>query len=586
VEGLRLGAVDFVYKPFQSEELLARVRTHLELARLRAQLEVRVAERSAELLVANRQLQLDLVERRLAEQALRESEERFRNMADTAPVMFWVSGEDKLCTFFNKRWLDFTGRSIEEELGDGWTASVHPDDLERRMNTYSSSFDARQDYEMEYRLRRADGEYRWIMAVGVPRFEPGGRFAGYIGSCIDVTDFKRNQEQILATQKLESLGVIAAGMAHDLNNMLGSIFAETDLALSESPSDSPVRNSLGRIGAVAGRASEVLNLLMASAGGHDDGVALELIDPSSLVEEMRELLKISISKKAVFTTNLAKDLPPVRANPTQIQRVVTNLVINASEALEDKEGSICMTTVRMWVGPETRINRLASLPEGEYVLLEISDTGCGMTEPTLAKAFDPFYTTKFLGRGLGLSAVQGIVRSYGGAINVKSAPGKGSTFQVFLPCIREHLEAKRQATPAVAAKPAHRNRTIFLVEDEETLRLAVSMSLRKRGFSVVAAADGHDAIRIFRTKEREIDAILLDVTLPGLSGPEVLREIRKTRPEIRVIFTSAYDREIISANSAFGGESPSAFIRKPYRIGELVCKLEEALDQSESKEVR
>jgi len=192
VAGLALGAVDYVTKPFRREELLARVRTHLELGRLRAHLEEQVSERTIELCAT--------IER------LRESEERFRSMADTAPVMIWVSGTEKLCTFFNKVWLEFTGRTMEQELGDGWAKGVHPDDLDRCIAIYSESFEARRSFKMEYRLRRADGECRWILDEGVPRFTPDGTFAGYIGSAIDITEITDATEQLqTAYSEIEKL---------------------------------------------------------------------------------------------------------------------------------------------------------------------------------------------------------------------------------------------------------------------------------------------------------------------------------------------------------------------------------------------
>jgi PAS domain S-box-containing protein len=207
VKGLTLGAVDYISKPCQREELLARVRTHIELGRLRNQLKWEVLTRTAEL-------------NKTVEQLL-ESEERFRNMADTAPVMIWVSGTDKQCTFVNKTWLKFTGRSIEEELGNGWTFGIHPDDVERSFDIYTSSFDARREFEMEYRLHRADGEFRWVLDKGTPRFAPNGEFVGYIGSAIDITDLKRMHEEALSKEKLQSLTSLTRGIAHDFNNMLG-----------------------------------------------------------------------------------------------------------------------------------------------------------------------------------------------------------------------------------------------------------------------------------------------------------------------------------------------------------------------------
>jgi PAS domain S-box-containing protein len=376
---------------------------------------------------------LDFTERQQAVAALRESEERFRNMADAAPVMVWVSGLDKLCTFFNKGWLDLTGRTMEQSLGNGWASDVHPDDLERCLATYSSSFDERRSFEMEYRLRRADGAYRWVIDRGVPRFTPAGEFAGYIGSGIDITDLKQAQEEALARQKLESLAVLAGGIAHDFNNLLGGILAEAELVEADLAVGSAPREEIERIKARAVRGSEIIRELMIYAG-EDQTDLVEAVDVSELVEEMQELVKTSISKHAVVRANLHDDLPAVWGNTSQIRQVVVNLLINASEAIGEEQGVITITTAMVSGGRELAPNNVTELPFGNYVLLEVSDTGSGITEEARAKIFDPFFSSKFPGRGLGLAVVLGIVQAHGGAINLMSAPGEGTTFQVFLPC--------------------------------------------------------------------------------------------------------------------------------------------------------
>ncbi len=433
---------------------------------------------------------VDITERKRAEEAtLLESEERFRNMADTAPVMIWASGPDKLCTFFNKVWLDFTGRTMEQELGEGWAKGVHPDDLDRCVGTYSASFDARRRFRMEYRLRRADGEYGWLLDDGVPRFTPGGNFAGYIGSCIDITEVKRTLEAALASQKLESVGQLASGIAHDFNNLLGGILASAELGLGGCASGTSPEEELLRIRTAAIRGGEIVRQLLTYSGEEDP--AFEPIDLSLLVDEMLQLLRISISKQAILKTELGQGLPAVRANPAQIRQVVLNLVTNASEAIGEQEGIIRVTTARVSAGLDESVKRSENLPAGDYVKLEVSDTGSGMMPQVQARIFDPFFTTKFTGRGLGLATVQGIVRGHLGTIKVVSSLGQGTRFEVLLPCTNQPARDVRDiAAPVSASNVGSVTGTVLVVEDEDTLRLPVSKMLRTKGFSVIEAADG------------------------------------------------------------------------------------------------
>ncbi len=429
---LRLGAADFVVKPFRRDELLARIRIHVEQSIRRSDLERQVAERTSELTRANQQLLLKLAERRRSEQALMVSERRFRELANQAPVAIWVTGPGNSATFCNRRALLFAGRNMRQLIADGWTSLVHPDDVQNVFSRYLPAAAACRGFRIECRMRRANGQYRWVLNTGMPRFV-NGVFCGYIGTSFDITDLKRNQERLLAAGKLESLSVLTAGIAHDFNNLLSTIFSEADLAFSELPGGSPVRRNIERIGAVAMRASEIVQLLMTYAG-HGE-VVMHPVNLSKRVSEMLQLLKNSLSKSATVEAVLDFDMPAVYANAPQIRQVILNLLTNAAEALKSGQGRITVSTGSYRVDGPTAAEWGEDLPEGDYGRLSVSDTGCGMSAEARTKVFDPYYTTKFLGRGLGLAVVHGIVRSHAGAIRVASSSA-GSTFEVLLPCAR------------------------------------------------------------------------------------------------------------------------------------------------------
>ncbi len=301
-------------------------------------------------------LKRESAERERHQQALRESEERFRDMANTAPVMIVIRDANGQVTFVNKTGLDFIGRAIEDELGSGWTTGVHPDDRNECLAKLSASREARVGFEMEYRLRCADGQYRSVMCRGVPRFEPDGALAGYVSSLIDITDLK----QALAGQKLESLGVLASGIAHDFNNLLSGILACSELLLSDVDEASQARIELEKIKAIAIRASEIVRQLMVYAG--EESAVSENIDLAELVREMLQLMMISITKNAALQIDVTENVPLIRANKAQMRQVVMNLITNASDALRDKGGTISVSLQHVRRQPESDPERRAESP--------------------------------------------------------------------------------------------------------------------------------------------------------------------------------------------------------------------------------
>jgi PAS domain S-box-containing protein len=430
VQGLSLGAVDIVSRPFGKEELLARVATHLGLNRVRTRLEQKVVERSAEWRAANERLGLEHAGRIRAEQAMRESEERFRSMADTAPVVIWTRGPDCRVDFCNRYTLELTGRNLEQLVGDGWKKSIHPEDLEQAFPPYIPILETLGKFSAEYRVRRADGEYRWLLDTETPRFLPNGDFAGYVGIAADITELKQSQEEQLASLKLESLGALVAGVAHDFGNFLGSVLAEAELALSDLPPESPALGSIERIRDIALRAAEVLAVMRDYSTGSDVSQSVNL---SRIAEETVSLLKIMASKKVVFSLSMAEDLPHIRADSGHIRHAVLRVLKSAIETLPEGEGLISVATSRARMSPGSVPQDRADPSRSCELRLEISQSSAAV-EDDCAPASGPSRPATTPGSDLGLSTVQSILSSYGGTMEVRGVPGRSLTFEIRLPC--------------------------------------------------------------------------------------------------------------------------------------------------------
>jgi signal transduction histidine kinase len=371
----------------------------------------------------------------------------------------------------------------------------------------------------------------------------------------------------IAIQESERLVLFAAGVAHDFNNLLGAAYAELETALSKVQRNTPARRPLQNIQDILAQASDLVDLLISySSTGHPP--AVEAIDVSAVVEDIMHVMRSVLSKKAVrLTGDLPPHLPRVLANEAQIRRVVMNLITNAAEAIDAKPGSIDVSTSLAHIGAEQPAPEPNGLKEGDYVRLSIADTGRGMTEEAIARAMDPFFTTKPQGRGLGLAVVQGIVRSHGGAIRVSSSSGRGTTFQVLLPCTLG-LQAYAPGKGISSIASGH-NLSVLFIEDEAMLRSATGTGLEQKGFNVCYACDGEEALKQLCDSARNIDVVVLDLTLPGkVSGGDVLARVLELRPGAAIVLTSGHYLDTQTLDS-LAGATKYAFVRKPYRLPEL-----------------
>ncbi len=380
---------------------------------------------------------------------------------------------------------------------------------------------------------------------------------------------RRLETQVQHTQRLESLGVLAGGIAHDFNNLLASIMGYASLVAADLPDDSTARQSIERVLMAARSAADLTQQMLAYSGRGT--FVLEAVNVTQLIERVARLLESTIPKKASLRLHLAAGLPCIHADSSQIQQVVMNLITNAAESLVEGYGAVDVTTGVEWVdaGQQPATERGESLVPGEYVFLEVKDSGCGMDPATLNRIFDPFFTTKFTGRGLGLAAVLGIVRGHHAGIHVESRPSEGTTFRVLFPAVAV-LESDQAKDPA-GLEPWTGEGTVLVVEDQAPVRDLARMILERSGLTVLTAEDGRQAVAVFTKYVRDVHAVLLDLSMPGMDGVEVLQYMTGLAPEIRVVLCSGYNEQDV--NARLDGLRPAGFLRKPYHPSELLERL-------------
>ena len=519
------------------------------------------------------------LERWRSQQALKASEEKFSKVFKHSPVWVVISSlEDGIYREVNDAFLNAVGYGRQEILGHGsvdlgiWGSAV---DRQKMVNLIKEKGSVSN---LEAVRHTKDGREIPTLYSG-ELLEIDGRQC-LVSVSQDISAMKQAEaerlkieQQLLQVQKLESLGVLAGGIAHDFNNMLMGILGNAELARMDLSPESPVGIYFEHIETAARRLADLTNQLLAYSGR--GRFVVKAINLSSLVTELRTLLNTVISKQAQVRLNLEEDLPSVQVDVTQMRQVIMNLITNASDALEERNGTIAICT------GVTQVDRnyLASthmdeeLPTGTYVHLEVSDTGVGMDRETQEKIFDPFYTTKFTGRGLGLAAVLGIIRGHKGTIKVYSEPGKGTAIKVLLPASQKPVQSYDQAPleEGLLAQPIQ----VLLVDDDEMVRGVTRMSLEKMGCRVLTAKDGVDGLNQFRQHLERVDLVLLDMTMPRMSGEETFHQMRRLKPTVKVLLTSGYNEQ--ESTNRFTGKGLAGFIQKPFTPSELRQKMQAIL---------
>jgi PAS domain S-box-containing protein len=534
-------------------QLIERERHRSEEARLRAELERSLAE-------------------------ARENEESFRLAAEVNEHAVWDLDLRTGKLWLSRRHFDMLGHHDDGWSGDfdSWREAVHPDDAGELLERFTSVAGpaarggaGASSYQSTHRMRHADGSYRLVRAQGMPLRDANGDVVRLLGFSRDVTAEAAEEEARLKAQKLETVGLLAGGVAHDFNNLLAVISANLSVVQNRARGDDA--QAIGAALAATDRAAMLTRQLLAYGG--KARLAKEPVDLSALVRDIAGLFATAVSRKVRTVQELHPALPKVCGDPAQLQQVVMNLVTNAAEAIGDAPGTITILTGERSIDASLarELDPRGGLQPGRCVVLTVSDTGCGMSAETRMRIFDPFFSTKSAGRGLGLSAMAGILRAHGGAVRIESQPGRGSRFEIFLPA---SAEAARAAPAAPLASAGALHGTILLVEDEPLVRRSSVRLLTVLGLRAVEAQNGAEAVKLVASDANAFDAVLMDLMMPEMNGIEALAAIRRIREDLPVILTSGFTESPIEAVPG------TSFLAKPYDLAQVERALRSALPQA------
>ena len=488
-----------------------------------------------------------MTELELALQKLGELEARFKNMADHSPVLLWMSGTDGLCNFFNQTWLDFTGRTLEDEWGVGWSEAIHHEDFQRCMDTYVEHFNARTPFEMEYRLLRHDGEYRWILDRGAPRYLPDGTFSGFIGSCIDITDRKHAEEQLVrAKQEAEAANAAKSNflaiVSHEIRTPLGAVIGFSDLLATEDRSASEKinwSNSVKRNGALLlNIINSILDLSKIEAGHF--ALDLKPISLSELIDEVVVLLGFQASEKGIlFEVKELSSIPGlIMMDATRLKQILVNVAGNAIKFTS--KGSV-----------QIEVSSSLERESQHRIRFDIVDTGDGFDGEKAQLIFEPFRQAddslrrKHGGTGLGLTLSRELARAFGGDVTLlRTEPGKGSAFRVEI-IAEETLESPTHAPHSLTIdtngiKPLE-GMNVLVVDDSKDNQILASRYLKSAGAQVKTADNGEDGVK--RAMEGDYSVVLMDIQMPGKDGFEALQELRQQGYTKPIVALTAYALE-------------------------------------------
>lgn len=525
----------------------------------------------------NAVLQNEISERRRAQETLRESEEKFRELAENTNDVFWISSPDmRQMHYVSPAYQAVWGRPPESlcARAQDWFDAVAAEDRERVFAVFGRLMAVEPKVTEEYRITRPDGETRWINNRGFQIRDAAGQVIRLAGVATDISERKRFEAQMFQSQRLETVGKLAGGVAHEFNSILTAIIGQCELLFSDLPPDSPASKHVTQIHQAADRAATLTRQLLAY--GRKQILQPEVLDLNAVLAGMEGTLRHLFGQDVDVRTIPGAGLKPVRMDRGQIEQVIINIAMNAADIMPNG-GKFTLETANATLDAEYT-SHFQDLKPGEYTLLAISDTGPGIAPEVKKHIFEPFFSTKGVGQGagLGLATCYGILKQSGGHINVYSEPSRGATFKVYLP----QADVRPKAAPP-RQDPAQLPRgteTILLVEDDPALREMASSLLRRLGYTVLAAGDGVEAIRLrHQHGAGHVDLVLTDVVMPHMSGKELADRCRQLYPRTRILFTSAYTENAIAHQGAL--DPGVTLLQKPFSPAALAAKVREVLDR-------